>query len=588
VSRYLAVWLALTLIACAVIFARARISLGPMPDQASQAWALAFLKAAARGQPRPDPPATARSYRAAGPILVSAYDRGKMLARYAGGTDLVATLERAVTQIQGVPKRTIWRVLVTRGEGPLLSSVPGLSVFSLVPLRDGLVARTGDPKAPRTAYLTSDDLMEREVYDEAIHPPIPDLTFGTDLEPLFGELADALELAPATLRTHAKVSRVAFSALEAKPDPEHFTREDLLNAARLHAQFILRHQDEEGRFTYVYDARQDRERPGSGYSLARHAGTAFFLARASRDLQMPEARAGTQRALQFLRDQALTTCGAPERACALWREHVEFGASALAALASAEYLQGGEDPEVRELLRGLLGFLRAQQRPDGEFMHEYDREREQPVDIQRMYYSGEAALALLAGYEVVGDPRDNTAAARVMTHLTGAGWSFFGSRYYYGEEHWTCQAVGRAARHMDVSSALDFCLRWAGYQRRLQYLPGQTPWNASGAFGVGPVLLPRVTMAASRVEALVPIYRLLLRRGRQNEPLRQMLERSVGLLLRMRWDEKDAHLFARPAAAMGGMPSTMADLTSRADMVQHAGSALLGWADVLTTPHVMR
>jgi hypothetical protein len=215
-------------------------------------------------------------------------------------------------------------------------------------------------------------------------------------------------------------------------------------------------------------------------------------------------------------------------------------------------------------------------------MHEYDRENDRPIDVQRMYYSGEAALALLAGYEVTGDPRDKAAAARVMTHLTGAGWSFFGSRYYYGEEHWTCQTVARAAPHMDVSKALDFCLRWAGYQRRLQYLPGQTPWNSSGAYGVGPVLLPRVTMAASRVEALVPIYRVQLRRGQRNEPLREMLERSVGLLLRMRWDASDAHLFARPAAAVGGMPSTLAQLTSRADMVQHAGSALLGWADLLT------
>lgn len=583
-GRYLAAWIALTLVACVVIYARSRIPLGPMPDHASQVWALSFLKAAGTGKPRLEPPASARSYRAAGPILVSAYDRGKVVARYVGGTDLVSTLERAITQIGRVPSRTIWRVLVTRGEGPLLSSVPGLSLFSLVPLRDGIVARTGDSKAPRTAYLTPDDLLEREAYDHAVSPPIPDLTFGTGLEPLFRELAEALELAPATLRTHAKLARVAMSPIETAPDYAHFTRQDLLDAARAHALFLLRHQDEEGRFTYVYDARHDRERPGSGYSLARHAGTAFFLARASRDLNMLEARVGTLRALRFLREHALGTCGAPDRSCAVWRDRVEFGASALAALASAEFLQSGDDPEVRELLRGLLTFVRSQQRPDGEFMHEYDRERDKPIDIQRMYYSGEAALALLVGYEVLGDPKDKAAAARVMTHLTGAGWSFFGSRYFYGEEHWTCQAVGRAAKHMDVSNALDFCLRWGGYQRQLQYGPGQTPWQASGAFGVGPVLLPRVTMAASRVEALVPIYQLQLRRGRGDEPLRQMLERSVGLLLRMRWTEKDAHLFARPVAAMGGMPSTLAQLSSRADMVQHSGSALLGWAEVLTVP----
>jgi hypothetical protein len=581
-SRYLAAWLAVTLILCGVVYARSRIPLGPMPDRASQAWAFAFLTAAASSTERPAPPASARSYRAAGPILVSAYDRGRMLGRYVGSSELVTTLERAVLQLDAVPKRAIWRVLVTRGEGPLLASVPVLSNFSLVPLRDGLVARSGDAKEPRTAYLTPDDLMERESYDTAVKPPVPDLTFGSNLEPLFDSLAESLELSPATLRSHASVKRIAFAALSNAPDYEHFTRDDVLEAARENAKFILRHQSPEGRFTYIYDARHDRESPGAGYSLARHSGTAFFLARAARELQMPEAGEGALRALDFLRAEALATCGAPERLCNVWDDRVEFGASALGALASAELLQTRDVPSVRELLRGLLAFLRAQQRPDGEFMHEFDRETNQPIDVQRMYYSGEAANALFAGYERLGDPRDKAAAGRVMHHLTGAGWSFFGSRYYYGEEHWTCQAVARAAAHMDVSSALDFCLRWAGYQRRLQYLPGQTPWNSTGAFGATPVLLPRVTMAASRVEALVPIYRLLLRRGQKNEDLRQMLERSVGLLLRMRWDADDAHLFARPAAAMGGIPSTMAQLTSRADMVQHAGSALLGWADLLT------
>jgi hypothetical protein len=380
------------------------------------------------------------------------------------------------------------------------------------------------------------------------------------------------------------VKRVVFTPLRATPDPDHSTRQQVLEAAREMAGFILRHQSQEGRFTYVYDARQDREDLGAGYSLARHSGTAFFLAKAARDLQMPEAHAGARKALAFIKNEALGNCGSFDRLCTTWNDRAEFGASALAALASAELLQSGDIPEIRELLRGLLAFLRAQQRPDGELMHEFDRRANRPIDVQRMYYSGEAANALIAGYEVLGDPRDKAAAVRLMKHLTGAGWSFFGARYYYGEEHWTCQAVGRAAPHMDVSSALDFCVRWGGYQRRLQYEPGQTPWNSTGAFGVGPVLLPRVTMAASRVEALVPIYRLILQRGQKNPRLRETLERSVGLLLRMRWDADDAHLFARPAAAMGGVPSTAAELTSRADMVQHAGSALLGWAEVLTQP----
>jgi hypothetical protein len=575
-NRYLAFWLLLTLVASCVVFARARISLGPLPERDAQAWAYAWLAAAASGKPRPDAPDSALRYRAAGPILISAYAKGRLRARYVGDSSLVASLTRAAERFAGLRELNanhVFRVLVTRGEGPLLR-VPGLSLFSLVPLRDGLVARDGD----RTAYLTPDDLLEREVTDHAVRPPVPDLSFGTELAPLLDELARALGSKP-------EVSRVVLTPLTAASDEQPVTPKAALEAARQHALFILRHQSPEGRYAYVYDARRDRLRAGAGYSLTRHAGTSFFLAQAARVLDMPEAREGALRALDFVQREALTSCGAPDRQCAIWGNDVEIGASALAALAGAELLRSGDVPRVRELLRGLLAFLRAQQRPDGELMHEYDRKANVPIDIQHMYYSGEAALALWAGYEILGDERDKSAARRLMTHLTGAGWSFFGARYFYGEEHWTCQAVGRAASHMDVSDALEFCLRWGGFQRRLQYGPDQTPWPVSGALGVGPLLLPRVTLAASRVEALVPIYRLQRERGVRDEPLGQMLERSIGLLLRSRWDWRETHLFARPDAAIGGMPNTPAELTSRADMVQHAGSALLAWAELHTATH---
>jgi hypothetical protein len=362
----------------------------------------------------------------------------------------------------------------------------------------------------------------------------------------------------------------------------------LEQAAREHVAFILRHQRRSGRFTYIYDAHRDAEVEGLNYSLARHAGTMFFLARAAVQLGSQEARAGALKGLAYIQKEALVSCGHEERLCVEQRERMEFGASSLTALACAELLRSGDEPEVRRVLSGLLAFMRAQQRPDGEMMHEYSRERQEPLDVQHMYYSGEAALALLTGYEQLHDPRDLEAASRLMTHLTGAGWSFFGARYFYGEEHWTCQAVAKAAVHMPMDDALDFCVRWGRWQEKLQYRSGVTPWSAdvAGAFGVGPVLLPRVTTAASRVEALVPIYRVLVAgnaaRKAELRSTRELIERSLGLLLRMRWSPGPTHLFARPAAALGGMPSTAAELRSRVDMVQHAGSAFLAWADSLT------
>jgi hypothetical protein len=595
VRRYFAIWALITALACAVVYARSHLTLAPLPDAASARFAYAALAA----NPPVEPvavPASARSYRGAGPIFVTAYADGRSRARHVGEGDLADVVLTAARRFAADPElrsfandpgRLRFRVSVTRGSGPLLAGIPLLSDFSLVPLRDGVMATRKQDHLQ--TYLTPDDLLEYGATDRAVVAPVPDLTFGTSLdhvrELLGGQVGNEGSLPD---DGSWQLRRLRIDALPAQvATAESADRATLRKAALDGVQFVLRHQAENGRFTYVYDAQRDEALPVNAYSLARHAGTMFFLARAAKQLGLPDARRGALRGLAYIRDEALATCGAQDRLCVEQAGRVEFGGSALAALAAAELLRGGEDSEARRMLTGLTAFLRAQQRPDGEMMHEYSRDRDAPVDVQHMYYSGEAALALLTAYEQQKDPRDLQAAASLMGHLTGAGWGFFGARYYYGEEHWTCQAVAKAASHMQVDRALDFCLRWGRWQENLQYRAGVTPWDVQGAFGVGPVLLPRVTMAASRVEALVPLYRVLARRSGYGDlsSTRSLIENSLSLLLRMRWapgsQSTPAHLFARPSAAFGGIPSTGADLRSRVDMVQHAGSAFLAWADAL-------
>jgi hypothetical protein len=585
VSRYLGGWAVATLLACALVYRISAFDLRPLPDAASQRWVYAALEAARRHSPLPAATPGARRYRPAGPIFVSVYASGILRARHAAEADLATVIEQASAHfaaepalavlpawLQAQPRALRFRVAVTRAQGRLLA-LPLLSTFSLVPLRDGLAAS----HAGQNAYLLPDDLLASGETDHAVAAPVPDLSFGTDLAAAEATLAAAL----GTSRAELQLTRLRVDPLQPSAAEVSLDRASLLAAAGEGVAFVLRHQEAAGSFTYVYDAQRNRAVPSGVYSLARHAGTMFFLARAARELKLPAARAGALRGLTFLRETALASCGSPEHVCIVQDGRVELGGTALAALACAELLRDGDDPDARELLRGLLAFLRAQQRPDGELMHEYDLQRQQPIDVQHMYYSGEGALALLAGFEQLGDRRDRAAAQRLMGHLTGAGWSFFGSHYYYGEEHWTCQAVAKAAKHMPVRRALDFCLRWAAYQERLQYRADQSPWPIEGAFGVGPVLLPRVTTAASRVEALVPVYRLARASGRDVAGMRAVIERSLRFLMRTRWSPGPDHLFARPSAALGGMPSSAADLRSRVDMVQHAGSAMLAWAEEL-------
>lgn len=74
-------------------------------------------------------------------------------------------------------------------------------------------------------------------------------------------------------------------------------------------------------------------------------------------------------------------------------------------------------------------------------MHVYDRTARRPVDEQLLFFSGEATLALARAHRITHDAADLEAARRALSYLVGPAWNFFGNRYYFGEEHWTCQAV---------------------------------------------------------------------------------------------------------------------------------------------------
>jgi len=232
------------------------------------------------------------------------------------------------------------------------------------------------------------------------------------------------------------------------------------------------------------------------------------------------------------------------------------------------------------LVPAMTAFLRAQQRPDGEFMHEYDRSASVPVDVQFLYYSGEATLAISRAHSLLGDPRDLDAATRGLARLAGPAWSFPGSRYYFGEEHWTCQAMDDLWDRAPDARALDFCLRWQAYGRALQYGPGDTPFDGDGAYGFGPLLTPRLTPVGSRCEAGVATLDAALHAGAgpgELSLLEGQLRRSLALLLRRQLRPGLRYLFADPAAVEGAMPGSEVDWHLRIDFAQHAGSAMVRW-----------
>jgi hypothetical protein len=589
----LAAWAAVTLLGAIVVHSQARIDPGPMPDDAASEWALSALHALRLGADVPAPPSSAEAFEAAGPIFVIAWSRSRPLVRHVGSARLVdaireagaAFAENEVLMAQpgfrataDAADRIRYTVEVTRGDAGAWIGIPLVENLDLVPLREGLHIRLDG----EDAWLTPEELHAADAYDTGVRTPIPDLTFGTDIRSLVGQLARGLGSDGETALAQATIRRARIDAIapDRYPRRVEVTEASLREAAEEGAAFLIRHMTDDGRFTYVYDGRTGRPR-AEAYNLPRHSGTTFFVAQVANSCRMPEAREAARRALTWVARNHIRRCGGPELWCVEMGGQVEMGSSALTAIAAAEYLRGGDDPAVRDLLEGLTAHMRDMQRQDGELMHIYDLSAQAPRDVQLLYYSGEAALALLMAHEVLGNEEDLEAARRLMTHLTGAGWSFLGSRYYYGEEHWTCIAAGAASERVESHEGLDFCRRWAEFNRAVQYGEGETPWDVEGAYGVGPLIIPRLTPVGSRTEAFISTYIAARRAGIEDPDLRQQIEAGLGMLLAYRWAPGPTHLLANPVAARGGIPATGVDLTVRNDFVQHAGSAMIRWADFL-------
>jgi hypothetical protein len=527
-------------------------------------------------------------------IVASVWSSGELVAR----AQLSRAGERsdALTEaLRAHPGATLVYESIV-GDGPVLVQPEAALALSLVSGRDGLEATWHG----RTEAVTPDDLLSKQGYDHGISVPSLALSVGVDVPLVLATLADRLGTTVRDLLDGARLRRIrVVRSIAQSPGPEAppprpvtadaMTDRDVRAAALAAAEYLARGVDDAGTFRYLVDAPSNRTLPG--YDWPRHAGATYFLAQAAAlsgppsAAERPQARSSIAsaalRAAHKLRDSALVACG--DLRCVGSDPVVDLGSAALALLAFVEIARTNLDPAYASPARELAAFLRAQQRPDGEFMHLYDRAARRPIDVQLLYYTGEAALALSRAHALLGDARDLAAATRAVDRLTGSGWTFFGSRYYFGEEHWTCQATADLWDRAPNARALDFCLRWQAFNRRLQYHSGDSAFDAEGAYGVGPIVTPRLTPVGSRTEAGIATLAAARQAGiapAELSALEAQIRRSLALLLRHQLGSSGAvpaYLFADPAAVAGAMPGSAVDWRLRIDYAQHTGSALVRW-----------
>jgi hypothetical protein len=409
------------------------------------------------------------------------------------------------------------------------------------------------------------------------------ITLGADGGAIVALLAERLKAKPEDILPAAELRRIRIQR-QAGPERRRITaenvrREDAREAVIAGAKYLARGVSPEGRFRYNVSAPGNQDI--AGYDWPRHAGATYFLAQVAGMTNDAVLIDACKRAASLMTSSALSQCG--DATCVGEENVVALGSTALAVVALTEIVERKIDERFRWPLLGLVRFLRAQQRPDGEFMHFYDRGEGHPIDKQGLYYSSEAALALAKSYNITKDPADLDAAVRALRYLVGPAWSFFGDRYYFGEEHWTCQALSVLWPHAPDRKALDFCLGWQRFGRALQQRDGASFFDADGSIGVGPVVTPRLTPVASRCEAAVATLDVARRAGIAADEIALLdaqLRRALALLLRQQFRPGPRHLFKSPEAVEGAMPGSEVDWELRIDYTQHAGSALVRWLEL--------
>jgi hypothetical protein len=465
------------------------------------------------------------------------------------------------------------------GESPILTRPDLVFGISFVPGKDGVKAKLGD----RAAFVTPDDLLSRQLYDKGLRVDAIRVSLGIDMESLFQLLAERLHATPEEVRRDASFRRIRVDRTAPSQKPritaDNLRRDEVRDAVIAGAHFLARGLSPEGRFRYAVSAPTNADL--GGYDWPRHAGATFFLAQVAGMTREPALVEGARRAAALMTASGLSKCG--DFPCVGEENVISLGSSALAVVALSEIVERKIDPSFVLPLLGLTRFLRAQQRPDGEFMHYYDRTKGQPIDTQGLYYSSEATLALARSYVLSKNLEDLDAAVRGLKHLVGPAWSFFGNRYYFGEEHWTCQALGTLWPYAKNYDALDFCLGWQRFGRALQQEEGDSFFDSDGAIGVGPVITPRLTPVASRCEAAVATLDVAERAGVAHEEIElldRQTRRALALLMRQQLRPGPRHLFKSPGDVNGAMPGSQVDWELRIDYTQHTGSALVRWLEL--------
>ncbi len=354
---------------------------------------------------------------------------------------------------------------------------------------------------------------------------------------------------------------------------------NLGRAINLAADYLERACDVSGRFAYRVDTNSGRL--SSQYNVVRHAGAIYELGMFDTFHPDQEAVSAMMRAAAFLRTNYI---GPDERSNTLvvWskplptKSDADLGAAGLGLVALASDEQAQPKTMPLEQLRALGRFVIFLEKSDGSFASKYRADTGPVGDWQSLYYPGEAALGLIALYELDHSNEWLAAAGEALSYLA---ISREGTRDL-PPDHWALIATAKFLPYYDRIPCRASRAQLMAHAIRISrsFLREQITNAPDARLDGGFEPTGRTTPTATRLEGLLATLEFL---PPSEADLRTQIEVAVqnGIAFLLR-----AQISSGPYA--GGMPQTVLDASSnpqneehgsdvRIDYVQHALSAWL-------------
>lgn len=338
--------------------------------------------------------------------------------------------------------------------------------------------------------------------------------------------------------------------------PPPVSPESLRTSVAEGAHHLLANMQGDGRFTYIVKGPSGRS--GAGYNYPRHAGTAWFLARAASALKDPSIGAAADGALQHLAQTSESTLDGRVFVLDPSRDDGKawVGTTALALMGLS--LRHNNPVLAEGWLRQVAASVDERGKVRGEMTIRSGVFPDQPANP---YGQGQVMLALLLA-ERAGMNSGKEALDRAEAYLRR---DYAGAHpLLVGDEHWMC-LVAHALHSVRQSDAADgICAAYLELERGPNPGSALQP-GAGGAGGLGEAVAAWADITGS-------------------SSYRRSASSFGWLFLRSQYRPADAPLLGRPDRLIGGFRDGPGELDVQIDAVQHIGSAMLGIAVLLGGP----